>query len=180
METKQNKSEVMTLVYDIREGLSQCSSSRKDEVRVMQAMLSDPTYSVQIYDKDGPSGSYCPCEDFRSMCSSIISSVANVPAAEAQSMMTDYTVKKTEASSMVNLSKEFINTFVQTGRKLPLGGRESSDISLAAKHVPAKVRPCPHKIGINDDGSNRYDRSPTTVAAHDSLRVYSPCPAWVK
>jgi hypothetical protein len=146
----------------------------------MQAMLSDPSYEVQIYSKDGPTDTYNPCNDFRSMCSSIISSAARVSASEAEAMMSDYSVKKNEAASMVNLSKEFINTFLQTGRKLPLGGRETSDVALRAKHIPSKVRPCPHKVGVNEDGTNRYDRNPTTVGAHDSIRVYSPCPSWIK
>lgn len=174
------ESTVQSLVEEIRTGLSQCSSSRKDEVRVMQAMLSDPNYEVTTYGKDGPTGTYNPCKDFRSMCSSIISSVAHVGASEAENMMADYTVKKSEAGTMVSVSKEFVSTFLQTGRKLPLGGRETSDISMSLKHVPSRVRPCPHKVGVNDDGSNRYARSPATVAAHDSIRVYSPCPTWVK
>ena len=177
----EGKSQVEMLVKEIKDNLSQCNSSRKDEIRVMQAMLSDPTYSVQVYDKSGPTGEvYNPCQDFRSMCSSIISNAARISAAEAESMMSDYTVKKNEATTMVNVSKEFMSLYLDTGRKLPLGGRETSDISMSRKHVPAKVRPCPHKVGVNEDGTNRYDRNPTTVPAHDSIKIYSPCPSWVK
>ena len=176
-----SKSQVEVLVKEIKDGLSQCNSSRKDEIRVMQTMLSDPTYAVQVYDKNGPTGEmYNPCQDFRAMCASVIANVARINSAEAETMMSDYSVKKNEANTMVNISKEFMNTYLDTGRKLPLGGRETSDISLSRKHVPAKVRPCPHKVGVNEDGSNRYARNPTTVAAHDSIRVFAPCPSWVK
>ena len=44
------------VISEIKEGLSQRSSSQKDEVRVMRAMLNDPTYSVGIYDKGGKVG----------------------------------------------------------------------------------------------------------------------------
>ena len=176
----ENMSQVDSLVEEIKRGLSQRSASRKDEVRVMQAMLSDPTYEVNVYGKEGVVDTYNPCKDFRSMCASIISSAARVSGAEAESMMSDYSVKKNEASSMVNISKEYINTYLHTGRKLSLGGREKSDISLSLKEVPAKVRPYPHKIGINEDGSNMYSRNPTTVEAHESIRVQAPCPSWVK
>lgn len=172
--------EVNTLIDEIKKGLSQRSASRKDEMRIMQAMLSDPSYEVNVYGKEGVVDTYNPCKDFRSMCSSIISNTARVPIAEAESMMNDYSVKKNEASSMVNISKEFISTYLHTGRKLPLGGREMSDISLSLKEVPAKVRPCPHKIGVNEDGSNMYSRNPTTVEAHESIRVQAPCPSWIK
>lgn len=172
--------QVNALVDEIKKGLSQRSASRKDEMRVMQAMLSDPNYEVSVYGKGGVVDIYNPCKDFRSMCSSVISSAAKVSSAEADSMMANYNVKKNEASSMVNISKEFINTYLHTGRKLPLGGREMSDISLSLKEVPAKVRPCPHKIGVNEDGSNMYSRNPTTVEAHESIKVQAPCPAWIK
>lgn len=172
--------ELNTLIDEIKKNLSQRSASRKDEMRVMQTMLSDPSYEVNVYGKEGIVDTYNPCKDFRSMCSSVISNTARVPIAEAESMMNDYTVKKNEASSMVNISKEFINTYLHTGRKLPLGGREMSDISLSLKEVPAKVRPCPHKIGVNEDGSNMYSRNPTTVEAHESIRVQAPCPSWIK
>lgn len=171
---------VKGLLSEISTGLSQTSSSRKDEIRVMQAMLSDPSYEIDVYGKNGVEGTYNPCADFRSMCASVISNAAKVPAAEATQLMENYSVKKGEATSMVNISKEFVNTFLQTGRKLPLGAREASDISLSLKKVEASTRLYPTKVGVNDDGSDRYSKQPTTVPAHDSIRVHAPCPSWVK
>lgn len=171
---------VKDLVAEIKTGLSQVSSSRKDEIRVMKAMLSDPTYSVDEYSNNGVVGTYNPCEDFRSMCTSIISSTAKIPQAEAANMMENYEVKKSEAASMVNISKEFINTFLHTGRKLPMGAREKSDISLTLKQVPPSTRLYPQKVGISEDGSPVYSKSPTTVPAHEAIRVHAPCPSWAK
>ena len=167
------------LLTEISTSLSQVSSSRKDEIRVMQAMLNDPTYEVSVYGKDGIEGSYNPTNDFRGMCASIISNAAKVPMAEATQLMNGYSVRKAEAASMVNLSKEFINTFVKTGRKLPLGGREKSDVSLSLKKVESSTRLYPQKVGVNDDGTDRYSKTPTTVPAHESIRVHAPCPSWV-
>jgi|GEM_PF-851885 len=171
---------VKELLGEISNGLSQVSSSRKDEVRIMQAMLSDTTYEVSVYGKDGIEGTYNPAKDFRGMCASVISNAARVPVSEAVHLMDGYAVRKAEAASMVNLSKEFVNTFLQTGRKLPLGPREASDISLSLKKVEASTRLYPQKIGVNDDGSDKYSKTPTTVPAHDSIRVHAPCPPWVK
>lgn len=171
---------VKSLVNEIKTGLSQTSSSNKDEIRVMKAMLSDPTYEVDVYSKEGVVDSYNPCKEFRGMCASIISSVAKVPQSEAANMMDNYEVKKSEASSMVGISKEFVNTFLHTGRKLPLGARETSDVSLSLKSVAPSTRLFPQKVGVNDDGTARYSKSPTTVPAHDSIRVHAPCPSWVK
>ena len=171
---------VKDLVKEIRTGLSQTSSSRKDEIRVMKAMLNDPSYEVDEYGKEGVIGTYNPCKDIRSMCTSIISSTTKIPQAEAANMMESYEVKKSEAGSMVNISKEFVNTFLHTGRKMPLGAREKSDISLSLKEVAPSTRLYPQKVGVNDDGSALYSKAPTTVPAHEAIRVHAPCPDWVK
>lgn len=168
------------LLEEISTGLSQVSSSRKDEIRVMQAMLSDPSYEVSIYGKDGIEGTYNPTKDFRDMGARIITSAANVPFTEAAMLMEDYSVSKAEATSMINLSKEFVNTFLKTGRKLPLGAREKSDVSLSLKKVDASTRLYPQKVGVNEDGTDRYSKTPTTIPAHESVRVHAPCPTWVK
>lgn len=169
-----------TLIKEIKDGLSQVNASHKDEVAVMQAMLSDPDYEVTVYTKAGPSGTYNPCKDFRGMCSSIISSTTKIPVEESQALMENYNVKKAEADSMVGISKEFVNTFLHTGRKLPLGGHQDSDVSLCLKEVPESVRSCPRRVGQNADGSNQYNRVPTTIAAHEAIRVHAPCPSWKK
>ena len=171
---------VTALIKDINENLKQTSSSRKDETAVMQAMLNDPGYEVNIYGKDGIEGTYNPTNDFRAMCASIISNAAKVPMAEATQLMSDYNVRKSEATSMVNISKEFVNAYLHTGRKLPLGAREKSDVSLSIKKVDATTRMYPQKVGVNDDGSDRYSKTPTTIPAHESVRVHAPCPSWVK
>lgn len=176
----ENNVTVKALLDEMHSGPQQVRSSRKDEVRIMQTMLSDPSYEVTVYGKDGPEGTYNPAKDFRSMCSSIISNVAKISSAEATQLMDGYNLKKSEASSMVDISKEFVNTFISTGRKLPLGGRENSDISLSLKKIEESIRLYPRKVGVNDDGTDRYSKAPTKIPAHDSIRVYAPCPAWMK
>lgn len=170
---------VKKLINEISSNLSQTSSSRRDETRVMQAMLSDPSYEVTVYGKDTQEV-YNPTNDFRNMCASVISNAAKVPMAEAVQLMDGYMVKRSEAESMVDLSKEFVNTYLRTGRKLPLGARETSDVSISLKHVPAATRTYPMKVGVNEDGTDRYIKEPTTIPAHDSIRVFAPCPPWVK
>lgn len=171
---------VTDLLKDIKDNLSQVGSSHKDEVRVMRAMLSDSSYEVDVYDNDGVTGTYNPAKEFRSMASSIISNATKIPQAESAKLMSDYEVRKSEADAMVGISKEFINTFLHTGRKLPLGGRQMSNVSLSLKHVPEGTRLYPVKVGVNDDGTPRYSKAPTTVAEHEGIRVHAPCPSWVK
>ena len=171
---------VKELINEISTNLTQTSSSIRDEVRVMQSMLNDTSYQVSIYDNDGMIGSYNPATDFRNMCASVMSNAAKIPMAEANQLMSDYSVKRSEAEGMVNISKEFINTYLQTGRKLPLGGRETSDVSLSIKHNPASTKTYPMKVGVNEDGSARYAKHPTTIPAYDTIKVHGSCPPWAK
>ena len=63
--------EVRAIVKDIKDNLSQKSSSLKDEVKVMQAMLNDKGYAVDVYGKDGKTGeTYSPSADARNMITS--------------------------------------------------------------------------------------------------------------
>jgi len=171
---------VSMLVKEIREGLSQTSSSQKDEVRVMRTMLNDRDYKVDVYGKDGVSGQYCPAEDARIIAASIISSAAKIPAAEAAKLAENYEFSKNEATLMIDVSKEFVNTFLQTGRKFPLGGREKSNVSLAIKDVESTTRTYPKKVGVNNDGTPRFGKGEVQVNAHQSVRVFAPCPPWVE
>lgn len=171
---------VSTLINEIKEGLSQTSSSQKDELRVMKTMLNDREYRVGIYAKEGKVGEYCPAEGARSMAASIISSAAKIPAAEAAKLADSHEFSKGEAEHMIDISKEYVNTFLQTGRKLPLGAREKSNVSLAIKEVKANVRTYPKKVGVNDDGTPRFGKGEVSVSAHESVRVFAPCPTWVE
>ncbi len=170
---------VKALVNEIREGLSQTSSSQKDELRVMRTMLNDRDYKVGVYGKEGKVGEYCPAEDARTLAASLISSTAKIPAAEAAKLAENHEFSKAEAGAMIDISKEFVNTFLQTGRKLPLGGREKSNVSLAIKDVDATVRTYPKKVGVNNDGTSRFGKGEVSVNAHQSVRVFAPCPPWV-
>lgn len=169
---------VKELVKEIRSNLSQVSSSQKDEVQVMRTMLNDREYKVDVYGKDGKEGEYCPSDDARSMISSVISSTTKISAAEAVKLANEHEFTKSEATSMIGISKEFINTFVETGRKLPLGGRKDSNVALAVKDVETANRTYPKRVGVNEDGTARIEKATVKVPAHKSIKVFGPCPNW--
>lgn len=175
-----NTVSVNEIIHDIKTNLKQRNSSQKDEITVMQAMLNDTTYNVGIYDKTGKVGEYCPAEDFNSMLSSVISTATKIGKDEAKSLAQAHEVSKGEARSMVNISKEFTNTYLKTNRKLPLGGREDTNFALSLKDVPERTKPCPRKVGIKDDGSSIYETPTKTIPAHVGLKAYGSCPPWVK
>lgn len=175
-----NDISVKDLVEEIKESLTQKNSSQKDEIRVMQAMLNDTSFKVDVYGNDGKEGEYCPAEDFKGMVSSIIAEAAKISKEEARSLSQNYEATKNDAGTMVNISKEYINTYMHTGRKLPLGGREDTNFALCSREVDERVKPCPKKVGFDDSGKAIYETPNRTIPAHLGLKAYSSCPKWLR
>lgn len=172
---------VMELVKEINETRTQTSASTKDEIRVMQAMLNDPDFVVDVYGKSGVVGQYCPYDDARNMAANIIKGATKMSTKEAEHLAENYEFTKSDANTLINISKEFVNTYVETGRKLPLGGREKSNIALSKKVKGERSNNFPKKVGVNDDGTDKYEScGEGTIPAHNSLRVHSSCPPWLK
>ena len=167
-------SQVEQLVEEIRGSLNRNKNcSQEDEVRVMQAMLNDKDFKVDLYGRNGKVTEYCPAQEFKRMESSIISSALRISKDEAASLMDDYSVSKSEAEVMVNLSKQFINTYVDTDRKISLGSRTDRHLQLSKKVVPERSRPCPKKIGVSEDGKSIYESPIVTKPEHITLKVHT-------
>lgn len=171
---------VLGLVKEIKDNLSQVSSSNKDEIRVMQAMLNDKEYEVGVYTNAGLKETYNPAKDFRGMLSGIVANTTKISKDEAATLVDAYEVSKSDASTMVNVSKEFVNTYIGTGRKLPFGGREKSNIGISGKEVQETIKTYPKKVGVNEDGTGRYESGERRVPSHITAKVYGSCPDWVK
>ena len=154
--------------------VSQKSSSKKDEITVMKALINDPQYKVDVYDNSGKCGEYYPGKEFRKLITNVISDVTKMPKKEAAELVDSYDFGKSDASTMVQFSKEFVNTYLQTGRKLPLGGRETSNIELEWKNIEDRVSSTPVKR--NDGTMERVDRF---IPAHGGIKVSNSCPKWV-
>ena len=170
---------VNEVLEDIRSSRKQVSASQKDEVRVMKAMLNDQSYEVGVYTKAGKVSTYNPAKDFRSMQAGIVSQVAKISKTEAETLVSDYEATTSDAGTMVNISKEFVNTYLTSGRKLPLGGREKSNWQLLAKDVEEKEKTYQKKIS-NPDGTVTWEAGKKVVPAHTTIKAKGPCPSWVK
>lgn len=174
-------STVMELIKEINQTRTQTSASAKDELRVMQAMLNDPEFVVDVYARSGVVGQYCPYDDAHNMVANIIKGATKVNTKEAELLSENYEFTKQDANTFINVSKEFFNTYVETGRKLPLGGREKSNIAISKKVKGERSNNFPKKVGVNDDGTDRYETcGEGTIPTHNSLRVHSSCPPWLK
>ena len=171
---------VKELVNEIKSGLTQHNSNKADEIRVMQAMLNDKEYAVGVFDKKGQVGTFNPSLTAREMSANTISKAAKIPLPEAKALMDSYEYTKSEAEAMIGISKEFIQTYVQTERKLPLGGRENSDVSLSIKHIEAGTRRYPTVIGVDENANKIARTAEVKVPAYTTIKSSGPCPAWKK
>ena len=171
---------VEKLINEIKTNLTQKSSSKKDEVRVMKAMLNDTSYKVSVYDKSGKTGEYCPAESAKQIVSSVLQHSAGISNTEADALAVNYEFGTSEAENMVNISKEFVNSYVHTGRKIAMGGREKSNVAIELKEIEASSRPFPKVVGIDSNGKKIYGRGMSKVGAYESLKVTAPCPAWIE
>lgn len=171
---------VMTLIEEIQGSIKKKSASQKDEVKIMRAMLNDKEYVVDVYDKTGVIGQVCPANDAREMAASIISGATRIPYEEAKSLADNYEFKRNEAASMVEISKEFVNTYLDTGRKISLGGRVDKDISIYQDSLESKEKTYPKRIGEDENGKPKYERPITVIPAHKSAKTESGCPEWLR
>ena len=156
------------------------TKSQKDELAVMKAMLNDKTYKVNIYGPDGVEGTICPSEVMINTFSYVIVGTTGFSDKEAKSLVDKYEFTTKEAKGLSEFSKEYINTYLLTGRKLPLGGRETSNVSLIRKTIPAGYVKYPVKVGEDKDGRNICESEETYVEQYHSIKVYGPCPTWIK
>ena len=167
---------VIDVVKEIANTRTQQSASRKDEVAVMQAMMNDKTFKVTVLDKPSEPEYFCPAEDLRKCLTEQIHRTTKMSTSEAAALADEYEYTRQDATTQVAVSKEFVNVYMDTGRKLPLGCREHSNVSLVQKKIEACQRTYPKKVGINEDGTDRYERAVTNVPAHNSIKVMSSCP----
>ena len=170
---------VNELMKDIKSNIKQVSSSQKDEVRVMMAMLNDTSYEVGVYSAAGKIGTYNPAKDFRTMQTNIVASTAKISKDEAATLVEGYEVTKSDATTMVDISKEFVNTYLTTGRKLPFGGREDSNYALSIKEVPETEKTYQRRV-VDTTGNVTWEPGKKVIPAHKGLKAKSSCPSWVQ
>ena len=156
------------------------TTSQKQEVTMCNAMMNDTTYEVPIYAGSGYQGVYNPAQSFRRAVASSMSNITGIPRIEADKLVRNYTFNTEEATEILNFSKEFINTYLQTGRKLPLGGRERSNVSLKLKQIDAGFVSYPVKVGEDTEGKPICETKEAYVGGYETIKVYGPWPQWCK
>ena len=133
------------LMGEIKEATQkQKSASRVDEIRVMKTMLNDPDFTISIYDKNkGLIGQKCPHEDAVKFLTGTTAAITGLDTKSASELVSKYEFTKKDAIFMVENCRDFVQTYLSTGRKLPIAQTEDSEASLFYRAVPSKEKIVP-------------------------------------
>ena len=126
----------------------QKSASRVDEIRVMKTMLNDKNFSVSIYDKNkGYIGQRSPREEAVKFVANVSAAVTGLDSKSAQGLAENYEFTKKDAIFLIENSRDFTQTYLQTGRKMPIVQGIDSEASIFCKPVQSKEKTVPAKDG---------------------------------
>lgn len=157
-----------TIMDEIKETTKKAKAASKvDEIRVMRGMLNDPDFSISIYDKNkGMIGSRCPREEAVKFAANVSSSITGLDIKSATEIANGYEFTKKDAIFLIDNAKDFVSTYLETGRKLPIVQSATTEASLIVRHVDEKTKPVPNGTGT------------TTIPAYDKVVSKSKCPKY--
>ncbi len=170
-EVKKEATNMNDLMNEIREiTKKQKAASRVDEIRVMRTMINDPNFSISVYDKNkGLIGSRCPREEAVKFAAGISSAITGLDNKSATELANNYEFSKKDASFLVENSKDFMQTYLQTGRKLPIIQGVDSEASIFYRPIEAKEKIVP----------NGNEKKSTLVPSYNKVICRSKCPKYV-
>lgn len=170
---------ILSIIDGIKANVKQRSASTKDEVTVMQALMNDRDYEVEVFKKNGNNEMFAPGREFRGMITNIVAGTTKMNHDEAANLVENYEFKRDQAQTMVDVNKEFILSYLETGRKFKLGGRRDSNVSLIKKEFEPGLRRYPTRIGLNPSGDPIMGASEIWVSGYSGIKASSPCPNWI-
>ena len=173
---------VEEIIKEIRENRNKDSANGKDELKFMRAMLNDKEYEVDVYNSKEKISTFNPSEAARETLAIGIAGATKISNDEAIALAEQHEFGKREAQNYIGISKQFILGYGQTGRKINLGTRVDSDISISMKEEEAKPCSYPKKVGVDDNGKDIYENviGDKMTPAHWKLSASSPCPSHLK
>lgn len=142
MEEKKTMNQLMSEIKE--QTKKQKSASRVDEINVMKTMLNDPDFSVSEYHKSkGYLGKKCPREEAVKFISSIAVSLTGIDSKSATIAANNYEFTKKDAIFLLDNSKSFMQTYLDTGRKLPIVQDSKIEASIMTRDIESKEKATP-------------------------------------
>lgn len=160
-----------SLMAEIRETTKkQKSASRVDEIRVMKTMLNDPDFSISIYDKNkGYIGTRCPREEAVKFIGNVSAAVTGLDVKSSMELAKGYEFSKKDAIFLIENSRDFTQTYLSVGRKLPIVQTADSEASILYRDIESKEKLIPSSNG---------EKQKTTVPAFKKVICRSKSPKY--
>ena len=167
---EQTMNELMTEIREVTKKQKSCN--KVDEIRVMRTMLNDPDFEVSIYDKNkGLIGTRCPRTEAVKFISNVCSAVTGIDSKSADELANGYEFTKKDAIFLLDNSRDFTQTYLTTGRKLPIVQSEKSQAELLVKSIPEKEKAIPAGDSV---------KQITKVPGYDKIVAKSKCPKYFR
>jgi len=172
----EEKTMAVKKVEDLMKELSEKGSKRpsaKDETQIMMGILNDTSFKVTTnVTKECAGELHCPAELFKSVIASAISDTTKMSRDEATSLAESFEISPKDANSMVQVSKDFINTTLDCGKRISLGDLPTRKVSLETKTVAEREREC-----IKPQTKEKIT---VKTPEYNTVKAIGKCPDWLK
>jgi len=167
-----NKSTLSEMIAEIKANTKQVAINRNDEVRVMKEMLNDPNFNVSIYEKStGYVGQRCPREEATGFVKNIIQATTGLDARDSKHLADNYEFTKRDATFLLTNMRDFMSTYLSTGRKINIVQSANAEANLFARDVKPLVKTIPASEGSKETKQ-------ITTAAYTKIVSNSKCPKY--
>ena len=166
------KSELEQLVTEIKKGTTQIAVNRVDEVRVMKAMLNDKDYTIGVYDKGaGYIGQRSPHQEAVKFVKNVIAGATGLDNKDALHLAENYEFTKKDANFLLGNMRDFLYTYVGTGRKINIMQSATTEAALFTKEIAPSTKLVPDK---DNPGSTKE----VPTSGYTKLVSASKCPKY--
>lgn len=174
MKDKNNKTELESLVQEIKNSTNQIAINKVDEVRVMKAMLNDKDFTLGVFDKAaGYLGQKSPHEDAVKFVKNVIQGATGLDSKDSKHLAENYEFTNRDANFLLNNMKDFLSVYTDTGRKINLIQNADTEAAVFTKHIESSDKLIPDK-------DNPGKTKKVKTASYTKLISTSKCPRYNK
>ncbi len=166
------KSELETLVSDIKKNTKQIAINKVDEVKVMRSMLNDPDFSIGVYDRtQGYVGQKCPHDEAIKFVKNIVQDATGLDSKDSQHLADQYKFTNRDANFLLSNMRDFLYVYTGTGRKINVMQSADTEAALFIKNVDSTEKCIPDK---DHPGKTKK----VTTSSYTKLVSSSKCPRY--
>ena len=135
------------LIKDIKSKTkNQIAINKADEVRVMRTMLNDPEFTIGVYERNtGYVGDRSPYHESREFVKHVIMGATGLDGQDSEHLANNYEFQKRDAIFLIDNARDFVQTYLSTGRKFTLMQSGATEADIFTKVVPSGTKQVPDK-----------------------------------